>query len=127
MPLMKCTNEQKKDTGLAITLILLIIVFLTANIRLVPLAIIALVICMSWPPFFSPVAPLWFGFSHFLGNIVSKILLSIIFILVVLPVGLFRRLLGKDSMRLKIWKSDSSSVFVDRDHTYVTKDLEFPY
>ncbi len=45
----------------------------------------------------------------------------------VLPVGLVRRLLGKDSMRIKSWKKGKESVFRVRDHRFSAKDLEHPY
>ena len=124
---MKCTKEQIKDTGLAVTLICLIIFFFTGNRKLVVIATIFHVITMTWPKFFSPLAPLWFGLSHVLGNIVSKILLTLVFLVVVSPVGIIRRILGIDSMGLRKWKSGSNSVFVDRGYTYKAPDLEIPY
>ena len=120
-------DNQAKDTGLAITLIFLLVIFFTEKDQLLIAAICTLVMCMTWPTFFKPVAPLWFGFSHFLGNIVSKILLSAMFILLVSPVGLVRRILGFDSMKIKQWRDGSKSVFVDREHIYKPKDLETPY
>jgi hypothetical protein len=55
------------------------------------------------------VKPRWFrGFyragmtlSFFVGQSVSRILLTLLFILIVTPLGLFLRLLGKDLLRLR--------------------------
>ena len=120
-------ENQARDTGLAVTLILLIALYFTTKTWLSIIAICVLVMCMTWPKFFAPLAPIWFGFSHILGNVVSKILLTLVFIIVVSPVGLIRRLLGYDSMRIKNWKDGQTSVFVDRGHCYTSKDLETPY
>tara|TARA_Y100000992_G_scaffold301789_1_gene273636 strand:- start:17 stop:211 length:195 start_codon:yes stop_codon:yes gene_type:complete len=46
-------------------------------------------------------------FGIFLGKIVSPLLMAIIFFLVVTPIGLIMRLLGKDLINLKYNKSKS--------------------
>ena len=127
MKLMKCTAGQIKDTGLAVTLILLIILLFTKNNKLIVPAIVTHVITMTWPKFYTPVAPLWFGLSHLLGSIVSRVLLTLVFVVIVSPVGVIRRLMGIDSMGIKKWKDGNNSVFVERNHTYTRPDLEIPY
>ena len=127
MKLMKCTPEQEKDTGLAVVLILLIITLFSHSDKFVAPAIIALVVTMTWPPLYKPLAPLWFGLSHVMGNIVSRILLTLVFYVVVTPIGLFRKMLGFDAMRTKLWKSGTESAFTERNHTFEPKDLETPY
>jgi len=77
--------------------------------------------------FYYPFAILWFGLSNLLGTIVSKILLSIVFFIIVLPVALLRRMLGKDSLLLKKFKKSSESVMKTRNQTYVATDLEKPF
>ena len=49
----------------------------------------------------SPLNKLWFKFGLILGRIVSPIIMGIIFFLVVTPIGLIMRLLGKDVLNLK--------------------------
>ena len=51
--------------------------------------------------FLSPLNNLWFRFGIFLGKIISPIIMGIIFYLVVTPIGLFMRILGKDLLKLK--------------------------
>ncbi|MDH3327730.1 MAG: SxtJ family membrane protein [Desulfobulbaceae bacterium] len=123
----KISQDQAKDTGMAMVLIcLLIMLFSGRNLFLVP-AIAVLVLTMTWPAFFKPVARLWLGFSHFLGSIVSKILLSVLFFVIVTPIGLVRRFAGADSLKLKDWRTGTTSSFIDRNKTYSAKDLEHPY
>jgi len=115
------------DTGMAMTLILLLVMLFTKQQRLLVPAIAVLVLAMSWPMAFAPLSRVWFGLSHLLGGIVSRVLLTVVFYLVATPVGLFRRMLGKDSMKRKIWKQGAASVFVVRNQTYTAVDLERPY
>ena len=49
----------------------------------------------------TPLNRLWFKFGIFLGKMVSPIIMGIIFFLVVTPIGLIMKLLGKDLLNLK--------------------------
>ena len=121
------TSEQRKDSGLALVLICLITYQFTGAQILIPLALILLISAMTFPVIFHPFAKLWFGISHAVGTLASKIVLSILFFTVVTPVGLLRRLIGKDSMRIREWRKGPTSVFKTREHSYSGKDLENPY
>ena len=55
----------------------------------------------------SPLNKIWFKFGIFLGKIVSPLIMGIIFFLVVTPIGLIMRLLGKDVLNLKYDKNKS--------------------
>lgn len=124
---MKISDEQCKDSGLALVLIALILSMVFSPHYLLPIGIGLLVVTMSVPTLFRPFARIWFGFSHALGTQVSKILLTLLFYGLVTPVGCIRRVLGKDSMQLKKWKRGKVSVFHDRDHLFTRQDLDNPY
>ena len=55
----------------------------------------------------TPLNKLWFKFGILLGKIVSPLIMGIIFFLVVTPIGLIMRLLGKDVLNLKYNKERS--------------------
>ena len=121
------TSEQCKDSGLALVLICLICFQVWKHQFLILLAIAFLLVAMTYPPIFKPFARFWFGLSTAMGTVVSKIILTIAFFTVVFPVGLVRRILGKDAMRLKSWKKGNVSVFRQRNHRFSAEDLEHPY
>ena len=125
--LLQATPEQAKDTGMAMVLICLLLGFWGKFPRFLPVSIVLLIITMAWPNAFKPLAGLWFGLSQLLGNVVSKVILSILFFLVVTPVGLIRRWSGADAMQLKKWKKGTDSVFVVREGAVGEKDLVNPY
>ena len=125
---LKNTNINKaKDTGLALVLILLIVEYIRRPGWLIICAMAVLVLTMTWPAVFKPLARVWFGFSHLLGTVVSKIILSIVFFVIVTPMGLIRKAFGADPMKTNLWKKGDESVLVERDHHYVKEDLEKPY
>jgi len=121
------TKEQSKDTGMAMVLLLLLFSAAFKRETLVTVAIVALVVDMTFPQLYRPVAVLWLGLSDLLGTVVSKILLTLVFFGVVTPIGLARKVLGFDSLKLKDFKAGENSVMVIRNHTFTGKDIEKPY
>jgi len=55
----------------------------------------------------NPLNKQWFKFGIFLGKVISPLVMSIIFFLVVTPIGLLMRLLNKDLLNLKFNKNSS--------------------
>jgi hypothetical protein len=112
---------------MAMVLLLLIVYGYTKRQGFFVAAIVLHVLNMTAPKAFRQVAVAWLGFSHLLGTVMSKIVLSIVFFLVVSPVAIIRRLMGKDAMRLRAFKAGDDSVMVRRDHAFVASDIERPY
>lgn len=56
-----------------------------------------------------------------MGFVMSKIILSVLFFLVLVPVALLARLKRKDPLMLK--KRTKGSYFIERNHTYTPDDL----
>lgn len=123
----KIGRNGAKDTGMAMTLISLLIAIFSQNFTFTILAAILLVINMVIPIAYRPIAVIWFGLSRFLGAIISTLILAGLFFLVVTPVGVVRRLLKADPLKLKHWKKDQSSVFSERNHIFQSNDIEKPY
>ena len=65
------------------------------------ISLIFLVLGLFNSKILTPLNKLWFKFGIFLGKIISPIIMGIIFFLVVTPIGLSMRLLGKDLINLK--------------------------
>jgi hypothetical protein len=125
--LLAATPEQARDTGLALTLLCLIIVYFWKAYRLVPLAMALLVVTMVWPKAFRPLAGLWFGLAHLLGTVMSNVILTVLFFGLVTPIGLIRRVFGADALQLKKWKKNQESVFAVRAEAVQKQDLQAPY
>ncbi len=71
------------------------------------ISLIFLVLGLLNSKILTPLNKLWFKFGIFLGKIISPVIMGIIFFLVVTPIGLIMRLLGKDVLNLKYNKSKS--------------------
>lgn len=123
----KLSKDQVKDSGMAFILVLLLAgIFLQKNI-LIKFGAIALILNMIFPQFFFPFAVLWIGLSRLLGTIVSKFLLAFVFFFIVTPVGVIRRSLGFDSLKIKKFKKGHESVMVLRNKCFTKDDIEKPF
>lgn len=121
------TTIQERDTCLALTFLLLLIWFFTRHEEMIYAAMAFLLVGMIWSAAMRPLAFLWFGLSNVLGKVMSCVLLSVVYLLIVLPVAALRRLMGKDALRLRQWRSGSDSCFIVREHIYTAEDLKHPY
>ena len=121
------TRDQSRDTGMAMVLLLLLALLKWGRNELLIAALIVHVVNMIVPQVYRPVAIAWFGLAHLLGAVASRLLMFVVFALVVTPIGLLRRALRKDSLRLRAFRSGDESVMVVRNHTFSAGDLEKPY
>jgi hypothetical protein len=124
---MTITRDQSRDTGMAMVLLLMLALLKWGRNELLIAALIVHVVNMIVPQVFRPVAIAWFGLAHLLGAVASRVLMFVVFALVVTPIGLLRRALGKDSLRLRAFRSGDESVMMVRNHTFTAGDLEKPY
>jgi len=79
---------------------------------------------MIAPMIFYPFASAWFTIAEKLSLVGSVISLSIVFFIIVVPVGFIRKLTGKDDFKLKQFKRGKESVMITRDHVYCKEDLQ---
>jgi hypothetical protein len=131
---MKFTNKKpfmisipaggEKDTGLVALLIILIILQIRTPQPLIIAGIVLLVISLTVPSIFRPLSYLWFGLSMAISFVMSKLIISIIFILVVTPLGMLRRLTGADPLRLG---KKQTVCLNDRKRLFTSKDLKAPF
>jgi hypothetical protein len=121
------SKEQCKDTGLAMILILLLLGYFTGNVLFYKLSVPVLILIMVTPGSFYPLAVLWFSLSTVLGTIMSKVILTLVYFLIVVPIATIRRLAGIDSLKLNQFKKGTESVMVVRNHIYTSDDIEKPY
>lgn len=121
------SKKEATDTGMAMALICLLLGHFTKHDYYYVAAIPVLVIDMTFPMFYYPFAIVWLGLTNLLGAVMSRVLISIVYIVILLPIGVIRRLTGKDSLNLKGFKKDTKSVMVVRDYEFTAKDITNPF
>ena len=76
------------------------------------IALIFLILGIINSELLTPLNKIWFKFGIFLGNFVSPIIMGIIFFIVVTPVSLILKLLGKDVLNIK--KNNKRTYWIDK-------------
>ena len=77
------------------------------------LSLVFLILGLLNSKILTPLNKIWFKFGILLGSVISPIIMGIIFFLVVTPIGLFMRLMGKDLLNLKY--NDKKSYWIAKD------------
>ena len=76
------------------------------------ISLIFLVLGLLNSKILTPLNKLWFKFGILLSKIISPLIMGIIFFLVVTPIGLLMRILGKDLLNLKY--NNNQSYWVEK-------------
>jgi hypothetical protein len=122
------TRKEHQDSALALMLIFMLVYFTGGREDALLVALtISLLFTMILPVIFYPFTILWLNLSHYLGIVSSFLLLSIIFLVIVTPVGLIRRLGGRDTLSLKKFRNGTDTVFVSRKHLFTRENLSNPF
>ena len=88
------------------------------------LSLVFLVLGVVNSKFLTPLNKLWFKFGILLGSIVSPIVMGAVFFIVVTPIGLIMRLLGKDLLKTSKVKN-VSTYWIKRDKQNSTMKKQF--
>ena len=124
---LKFSKNENTDAALSLLLILLLVrLFFKVPVADIILVLV-LILVMALPNIFLPFTIIWLNISDLLGKVMSNVLLFVIYIVIVLPIAMFRKLIGKDNLKLKEFKKTGGSVFKTRNHTYTKQDLQSPY
>lgn len=121
------SKKEHVDSGLALLLLTLLLgLWLNPQVA-IRIAIAEIVVILSVPVILYPFTFLWLNLSELLGSIMSRVLLTLIFIVFVCPVGLIRKAMGKDTLLLRKFKKEEHSVFTERNHSYIKSDFTAQY
>lgn len=120
----KLTRTQLLETGLLMVLLVLIFSFIREEQSWLVAGIIGTIIALVAPQLYYPIGVVWFTLGNLLGRVMPPLLLSLVFLLLVSPVGMVRRWLGHDSLHLT---KKLRSTLRERNHTFTAGDLKHPF
>jgi multisubunit Na+/H+ antiporter MnhG subunit len=89
------------------------------HVYLVVIAAVLLVLGLASVYMLGKIAEAWMWIGEKIGAVMSRVILSIVFIFFLTPVSLLYRSFGRKSR-----KQNKESYFVQRNHTYTAADLE---
>jgi len=73
----------------------------------IPISFIFLALGLFNSKLLSPLNLIWIKFGELLGKIIAPIVIGIVYFIIVTPIGLFMRLIGKDLLNIKFSKDNS--------------------
>ena len=73
----------------------------------IPISLIFLTLGLLNSKLLNPLNLAWIKFGELLGKIIAPIIMAIIYFIIVTPIGLFMRLIGKDLLNTKFTKDSS--------------------
>jgi hypothetical protein len=124
--------HQARDFGIFMLIalsVLSVVAFrrgVTLPAAIVPAACGALLVLVAMvrPAIVSPLAEAWADLGHVLGRVTTPIVLAVVFATVVVPLGLFMRVLGKDVLKLRRDPSASTYWVERKKRTFDPDDFE---
>ena len=124
---MKNINKEisnRYEAPLVVVLFLIILFFIWGNIIFVKIAFLVGFISLLSKQVANFIGQAWKRILRIIGFVNSHVLLSLVFILVLIPLSFLYRLSKKDPLNLKGGKE---SYYVERNHQYEPKDFEKPW
>ncbi len=121
----KYDKQKNQETVLAIVLGLLVFWYFTRINLLVYISLVLVIIGLLIQPLAGWITWFWMKLSHVMGWVMSKVILSVIFYLFLFPIAALSRLFKPDLLHLK--KGNKASHYTERNHKYVSEDLDNPW
>jgi len=114
-------NTDKPKTLLVIVLGFLVLYFIFDVKTLLYVSASIGVVSLLIPPVGDLIIKLWFLIAKVLGWFNSRLLLSIVFFIFLLPISLFSRLFSKNPLQIK---NTGNTLYITKNHKYTKADLE---
>ena len=121
------TTEKNKDVGLVLVLAFLICFLRFEDRVFVLLSLGAAIVSIVLPGMLKPISIFWYLLAEILGTVMSRVILTLVFFLIITPMGLLKRLVSRDRMLMERWKKGEESVFTVRDKSFSGADLKNPF
>jgi hypothetical protein len=119
------SREKNLETMLTLVVAGIVLFVICKSGWILYAAILIGVIGLLFKKLSSSISRLWIWLAETLGSVISRIILSAIYILLLLPVAMFVRLFSRDPMQLS--RRDRKSSYIIRHHTFRANDLINPW
>ncbi|MFQ5454950.1 MAG: SxtJ family membrane protein [Nitrospirota bacterium] len=76
---------------------------------------IFLLLGISFPLLLKPIHKIWMTFAIIMGWFMTRVILSILFFVVITPIALFARLIGKDFLSLRFRRDSADTYWIPKE------------
>ena len=122
-------NSSNKSFGIVFFLVFLLIAFFplidgeTIRVWSLAISIIFLILGLINSKLLTPLNLVWIKFGDTLGRVVAPIIMGIIYFVIITPIGLFMRVIGKDLLNTKF--SNNRSYWIKREKNIGSMKRQF--
>jgi hypothetical protein len=116
-------KQQTREFGMLTVLVTSFLELYLKQNNLTAIVFSLTLITLLYPVVFYPFAVCWFGLSRIMGVVSTWILLVAVFLIIVIPISLVRKMIGSDALKIKQFKKSRRSVMTDRNHVFMDSDL----
>ena len=74
-----------------------------------------------FPKLLIPIEKGWMALAHIIGSVMTTLILTLLFIFVMTPIGLFRRMFGRDALMLKT-QPGAESYWITKEEGHMEKE-----
>jgi hypothetical protein len=118
---MKQTKEKYLETLLVLTGAFIVIYWIWPKKIYLLIALIFILIGIVSPYLSAKISWLWLKFAELLGSVMSKVILSVVYFVFLVPIALVYRLTHKNPLLLK---RRGGSYYIIRNKQYAARDIE---
>lgn len=119
---MKENNKAKSlETLLVLTGAFIVIYWISPKKIYLLVALIFILIGVVSPFLSAKISWVWLKFAELVGSVMSKVILSVVYFIVLVPIALLYRLTQKNPLLLK---RQNNSYYIERNKQYSAKDIE---
>jgi hypothetical protein len=118
-------TKGEKDSVIAVIILFLLLFLLFKHRGWVYAALAVAVISLLFSTVTHYIHSLWTFLSEILGSISGGIILTLVFIIILIPTAILKRWFGKKDIILS--KKNLNSGFLERNHKYNRADMENPW
>lgn len=122
---MKLDEKWVRDTGLVFALLFLFM-GRTGNGYFLAGSAVSIALMLFAPKALWPLAWGWLKVAEILGFLMNRVFFGLVFFVVVVPVGLLRRIIKGDARDLEKQLQEKSA-FIDNDKVLSARDLLYPF
>lgn len=120
---MKISKKQHIEMGMIVAAGCLLLAVTRHQWGFAGWAFVLLLVSLTVPVLFYPLTWCWWQVARVLAAVNMRVLLTLLFFILVVPVGLWRRWRGRDSLRLRAFRQGSGSALEVREQVYTKEDL----
>lgn len=118
-------SRTNKDSILAITLLFLLLFLSLHKLIFIYLSIGLILLSFVSDAFSRFLNKAWMGLGEAIGKVTGPIILSLVFFLLLFPMSLLLKIIGKDNLQIKMPRAQTN--FEISNKTYSKPDLQNPY